>query len=464
MPSLGFGLIKQTGSFCIMTGLGVSPKRHEATGNAHNTSFTYRRKGTKPDTQQQSIQGGSINMEPISDGGHKDIKARNAAIRIFWGAMMIAAFLILILAGHLYVVLLVCILQTMIFKEVIGLAHIPYKQKNLPWFRTFSWYFLFTTLYFLYGESLFHQFSKSALLDAFISPFALHHRFISYALYTVGMMLFVLNLKKGFYKFQFAQFAWTHMILILVVVQLHLAVHNIFEGLIWFVLPASTVIINDISAYACGKIFGRTPLIRISPKKTWEGFLGALFCTMVFGFFFARFLCNYDYMICKVSQGQELHVMTSFMSFPTCEKSNIFKFQEYPLPRFIIAFLKHLRIFNELKSIYIAPIQFHSLAFSIFASLIAPFGGFFASGLKRAFKLKDFADSIPGHGGVTDRMDCQIIMGTFSFLYVSSFIYKSQLTVPSIFHTIVTRLNVEDQLDLYQLLGEYLLEQGLIPV
>jgi len=42
----------------------------------------------------------------------------------------------------------------------------------------------------------------------------------------------------------------------------------------------------------------------------------------------------------------------------------------------------------------------------IFAAFIAPFGGFFASGVKRAFKIKDFGDSIPGHGGLTDRMDC----------------------------------------------------------
>ena len=44
-----------------------------------------------------------------------------------------------------------------------------------------------------------------------------------------------------------------------------------------------------------------------------------------------------------------------------------------------------------------------------FASLVAPFGGFFASGFKRAFDIKDFGDSIPGHGGMTDRMDCQCV-------------------------------------------------------
>lgn len=34
------------------------------------------------------------------------------------------------------------------------------------------------------------------------------------------------------------------------------------------------------------------------------------------------------------------------------------------------------------------PFQMHSFALSTFASLIGPFGGFFASGFKRAFKIK----------------------------------------------------------------------------
>ena len=67
-----------------------------------------------------------------------------------------------------------------------------------------------------------------------------------------------------------------------------------------------------------------------------------------------------------------------------------------------------------------------------FASLIAPFGGFFASGVKRAFDIKDFGQSIPGHGGMTDRMDCQFLMGLFAYMYHQSFIkvrIKVQLTV-----------------------------------
>ena len=60
-------------------------------------------------------------------------------------------------------------------------------------------------------------------------------------------------------------------------------------------------------------------------------------------------------------------------------------------------------------------------------SIIAPFGGFFASGFKRAFKIKDFSDTIPGHGGITDRMDCQMVMALFH-LYIT-FIRQPVLTV-----------------------------------
>lgn len=66
--------------------------------------------------------------------------------------------------------------------------------------------------------------------------------------------------------------------------------------------------------------------------------------------------------------------------------------------------------------------QLHTLVMACFASLIAPFGGFFASGLKRAFNIKDFGQSIPGHGGMTDRMDCQFLMGLFAHMYHQSFI------------------------------------------
>lgn len=51
-----------------------------------------------------------------------------------------------------------------------------------------------------------------------------------------------------------------------------------------FLLPASLIAINDVAAYIFGFFFGRTPLIKLSPKKTWEGFIGASVATMISAF------------------------------------------------------------------------------------------------------------------------------------------------------------------------------------
>jgi CDP-diglyceride synthetase len=56
-----------------------------------------------------------------------------------------------------------------------------------------------------------------------------------------------------------------------------------------FLLPCSIIICNDIFAYFSGFFFGKKfinkPFLRISPNKTWEGFIGATFWTLLFGFY-----------------------------------------------------------------------------------------------------------------------------------------------------------------------------------
>lgn len=123
----------------------------------------------------------------------------------------------------------------------------------------------------------------------------------------------------------------------------------------------------------------------------------------------------------------------------------------------------HLPSWSPWDSVDIAPMQFHILVFASFASLIAPFGGFFASGLKRTFKIKDFGESIPGHGGITDRMDCQFIMGFFAFVYYQSFIAVYKASVGSVIETAITGLTPEEQLEVVKGLSKYLYNQGVLP-
>lgn len=107
--------------------------------------------------------------------------------------------------------------------------------------------------------------------------------------------------------------------------------------------------------------------------------------------------------------------------------------------------------------------QLHIFVFATFASLIAPFGGFFASGLKRTFRVKDFGESIPGHGGITDRMDCQFIMGFFTFVYYQSFIAEYKASVGGVLEMAVQGLSPEDQVEVLKGLVKYLVMKGEVP-
>jgi phosphatidate cytidylyltransferase len=108
------------------------------------------------------------------------------------------------------------------------------------------------------------------------------------------------------------------------------------------------------------------------------------------------------------------------------------------------------------------PVQIHAFFLGTFASLIAPFGGFFASGLKRTFKIKDFGHSIPGHGGITDRMDCQFIMGFFAYIYYHTFIAVYKANLGTIMETAINGLTPDEQIELVKGMSRYLSNQGTV--
>ncbi|KAF2479561.1 phosphatidate cytidylyltransferase [Neohortaea acidophila] len=380
-----------------------------------------------------------------------DKKKQTFITRAIWTLIMIGVFFGSIAAGHIYLIIIVTAVQIISFKEVIAISNVPSRARSLRFTKTLSWYFLGTTMYFLYGESVIYYFKHIVLIDRVLLPFATHHRFISFMLYVMGFVFFVASLQKGHYRFQFTQFAWTHMALYLIVVQAHFIMNNIFEGMIWFFLPVSLVITNDIFAYICGITFGKTQLIKLSPKKTVEGFVGAWICTVLLGFVLTNVLMRYSYFICPVND-LGANVFTGLH----CTPNPVFLPHTYTLP-----FIPSPWTFLPQK-ITVAPMQFHILVMATFASLIAPFGGFFASGLKRTFNIKDFGDSIPGHGGMTDRMDCQFIMGFFAFMYYQSFIAVYKTSVGSVIETVITGLSAEEQIEVVRGLAKHLYNQGVV--
>jgi len=111
--------------------------------------------------------------------------------------------------------------------------------------------------------------------------------------------------------------------------------------------PLSVIIlvwINDIFAYLTGSLLGKHPMTpRLSPGKTWEGFAGGMFFTLIAG---------------------------------------------WVLYRITGAF---------------APVTW--IVSALIISLLGLTGDLFESGLKRKMKVKDTGSLLPGHGGILDRFD-----------------------------------------------------------
>ncbi|PZC79704.1 hypothetical protein B5X24_HaOG216012 [Helicoverpa armigera] len=223
-----------------------------------------------------------------------------------------------------------------------------------------------------------------------------------------------------------------------------------YVGLIWFIVPVSMIICNDVMAYVFGFFFGKTPLIKLSPKKTWEGFIGGGVSTVVFGLVMSYMMSQYPYLVCPIEYSESLGRMTM-----DCEPSLLFRLHEYTPPQFVQPVMK---VFG-LEKLNIYPFMIHSLCLSTFSSVIGPFGGFFASGFKRAFKIKDFGDVIPGHGGIMDRFDCQFLMATFVNVYITSFI---RTATPQKLLQQVYNLKPEQQLQLFYALKESLEHRNIL--
>lgn len=122
--------------------------------------------------------------------------------------------------------------------------------------------------------------------------------------------------------------------------------------------------VNDTMAYMMGSLIGKTPLSKISPKKTWEGTVG----------------------------GVLLAVLAVSLLFP----------------------LIYLKEFAFSASMVLMPVV-------AVATITGTLGDLLESKLKRMAGVKDSGSLMPGHGGFLDRFDSLLLATPFVWLYVTLF-------------------------------------------
>lgn len=148
--------------------------------------------------------------------------------------------------------------------------------------------------------------------------------------------------------------------------------HESVQSSLLFVYVVLGVIFNDIGAYFFGVLFGKHQMTKkLSPHKTWEGFVGGFLTSFVISFLFA-FLCSY---------------------FNVSILPNVLDFSNYHYWNVVIL--------------------------SLIMPICAVFGDLLFSSIKRFYGLKDFSNILPGHGGVLDRIDSL----SFTALFITIILY-----------------------------------------
>jgi len=143
-----------------------------------------------------------------------------------------------------------------------------------------------------------------------------------------------------------------------------ISIRQLPNGFEWAILALLAVSAADVGAFFVGSGLGKHPMTaRISPHKTWEGYVGGVLAGVLSGL--------------------------------------------------LLAWLISLRIPA------IQPV--HGLLVGLVVSVLSPLGDFAESLFKRQFDLKDSSHIFPGHGGMMDRLDTLIYASVFSFYLIQVF-------------------------------------------
>lgn len=166
--------------------------------------------------------------------------------RLVFGSLLLAVLCCIIAAGHLWTLFLVrgtalsgrcshhsdqprgppphtqvLLVQVAMFRELVNVRYSYRRFKDVPLFRTSQWGWFFSCLVYSYGQSFVQPDRSSLLSSRLILHFLPYVEVIALLLYSTMLILTVLTLTKGYYKYQVGQLAWTVAIIVITVVQAH---------------------------------------------------------------------------------------------------------------------------------------------------------------------------------------------------------------------------------------------------
>lgn len=141
---------------------------------------------------------------------------------------------------------------------------------------------------------------------------------------------------------------------------------------------------SDIGAYFFGLYFGKHHMNeRVSPNKTWEGFIGG--CLSSYIVYFAM-ISLYEF------------------AFKTPLVPGLLQLQISPL-------LKEMHVIGGHSWLFVTLI-------GVLLPIVGNIGGFLFSLIKRHYNIKDYGKILPGHGGIIDRFDAVITNSVLTSLLI----------------------------------------------
>ena len=345
--------------------------------------------------------------------------------------------------GHLYYALFLLYCGFKCYFELIQLKRNERKEKKIVLQHVLDWFYPIALVFTLAPRTLLRRIlvDNDSLWDfkndtpQLYRILFVHHSFISAMLLIIVLVLFTLTLEKGQYRYQFRRLGWQILCSLLPISGSLFFGYYVFKGYFWVILTNGSVMVNDIMAFVFGKTMGKTKLIQLSPNKTVEGFVGCGITTVLFAIWISGYISQFQQITCP-----QVELNLAPFKQLTCERPDIYEPQNMSLPL-------------GLGNMTMSPAQIHAAVIALFAALIAPFGGFFASGLKRGLRIKDFSDSIPGHGGFADRFDCHIVISFFVYIYLTQWVYKGGYGIERVFDYI-QKLDDDSKIQIYKKLHQ----------